>query len=60
MQKITVTISEACKLSGLGRSTIYKLFQSGDLTPRKCGSRTLILVKDLENYLNNLSVSDAA
>ena len=57
--RITVTIREACELSGLGRSTIYNLFKSGDLTPRKCGKRTLILVKELEDYLSNLP-SEAA
>jgi len=54
MQKISVTIREACELSGLGRSTIYNLFKSQGLTPRKCGKRTLILVKELEDYLSNL------
>ena len=59
--RITVTIREACELSGLGRSTIYKLFKdpSAGITPRKCGKRTLILVKELEDYLSNLP-SEAA
>jgi len=56
MSKISVTILEACELSGLSRSTLYKLFKdpSAGITPRKVGSRTLILVKELEDYLNNL------
>jgi len=60
MSKISVTIPEACELSGLGRSTLYKLFKSGDLTPRKCGKRTLIIVKDLEDYLTGLPTDEAA
>jgi len=59
MRKISITIKEACELSGLSRSSIYKLFQTGALTPRKSGARTLILVKDLEDYLANLP-SEAA
>ena len=54
MNKISVTIREACELSGLGRSSIYKLFNEGKLTPRKSGKRTLILVRELEAYLKNL------
>jgi predicted DNA-binding transcriptional regulator AlpA len=41
-------------MSGLGRSTLYKLFNEGKLTPRKSGKRTLILVSELESYLKNL------
>ena len=51
---ITVTIPQACKLTGLGRSTIYRLFESGQLQRLKAGSRTLIRVDDLEAYIESL------
>jgi hypothetical protein len=51
---IAVTISQAQKLSGLGRSKLYALFKSGDLRPRKAGKRTLILMEDLERFLRSL------
>jgi hypothetical protein len=54
MQKIAVTLPEATELSGIGRSSLYKLFNEGKLTPRKSGKRTLILVSELESYLKNL------
>lgn len=54
MNKIAVTIPEATVLSGIGRSSIYKLFNEGKLTPRKAGKRTLILVAELESYVRNL------
>jgi predicted DNA-binding transcriptional regulator AlpA len=54
MDKISVTIPEACKLSGLGRSSLYRLFNTGDLKPRKMGARTLILVSELEDFISNL------
>jgi len=56
MKKISITIPEACELSGLSRSTVYKIFKdpSAGITPRKVGTRTLVLVKELEDYLNNL------
>ncbi len=54
MEKITATLREATALSGIGRSSLYKLFNKGKLTPRKMGKRTLILVTELEGYLNSL------
>ena len=54
MHKISVTIPEATELSGLGRSSIYKLFKEGKLTPRKAGKRTLVLVEELEDYIRSL------
>jgi excisionase family DNA binding protein len=56
MQKFAVTIAEAIELSGIGRSSLYKLFNEGKLTPRKAGKRTLILVAELEKYLKSLPV----
>jgi predicted DNA-binding transcriptional regulator AlpA len=54
MGKIAVTLPEATALSGIGRSSLYKAFTQGKLTPRKAGKRTLILVDELEQYLKSL------
>lgn len=54
MQKIAVTLREATALSGIGRSSLYKLFAARKLTPRKAGKRTLIIVAELENYIKSL------
>ena len=54
MSKISVTIPEAVQLTGIGRSSIYRLFSEGKLTPRKSGKRTLVLVEDLERYVKSL------
>ena len=54
MHKLAVTLREASALSGLGRSTLYKLFGQGRLTPRKVGKRTLILVSELEAFMASL------
>ena len=54
MQKIAVTLPEATALSGIGRSSLYKLFNEGKLTPRKSGKRTLILVEELDSYVLSL------
>ena len=54
MDRIAVTIPDATALSGIGRSSLYKLFNEGKLTPRKAGKRTLILVAELEGYIKSL------
>ena len=55
---LTVTIPQACELTGLGRSTIYRLFDAGTLQRLKAGSRTLIKVADLERYIESLSAGE--
>lgn len=51
---ITLTIKRACKLSGLGRTTIFKLISTAELPAHKHGRRTLILYEDLRRYLEQL------
>ena len=52
--KLAVSIREAVTLSGIGRSSLYKLIKQGRLTPRKVGRRTLILIEDLEDLVRSL------
>ena len=53
IEKLSVTINEASEMLGLGRSTIYRLINSGDLKPRKVGKRTLFLVSELEEFIHS-------
>ena len=53
-QPLAFTVAGACRLSGLGRTTLYAAMKSGALPARKCGRRTLILAADLETFLGNL------
>lgn len=54
MTKIAVTIPEAVAMTGISRSSIYKLFAEGKLSRRKNGKRSLILVEDLERVVKSL------
>ena len=54
MTPIAVTLAEAVHITGIGRSTLYKLFNEGKLTPRKAGKRTLILIAELEAFVKSL------
>lgn len=49
--KISYSVNEAVKASGIGRTTIYELIKVGELKPAKIGTRTLILRSDLEGML---------
>jgi excisionase family DNA binding protein len=48
------TIAEACARSGIGRTAIYELINTGQLPARKRGRRTLILDDDLVRYVKSL------
>jgi excisionase family DNA binding protein len=54
MTKLSVTIPEAVAMTGIGRSSLYRLFAEGKLTPRKSGKRTLVLFSDLKRYVESL------
>jgi excisionase family DNA binding protein len=48
---IAITISEACRLSGLGRSKIYQLIADGRLDSIVVDRRRLIRMHSLEHLL---------
>ena len=54
-----LSLLEACKVSGIGRTKLYEAIADGRLTARKCGSRTIILRADLERFLTSLPVVEA-
>jgi excisionase family DNA binding protein len=51
---LAYSIAEACRQSGIGRTAIYDMINSGKLTARKRGRRTLILADDLRRCLELL------
>lgn len=53
-QRIALTIPDAISYSGIGRTSLYKLFAEGKIIPRKAGKRTLILRSDLDEFILNL------
>lgn len=59
MEPLAVTLSEASRITGLSRTSLYKLFSNRQLTPRKAGKRTLILVSELEAFVKNLPTGGA-
>ena len=50
-EPLALPITEAARLSGVGRSTIYSEVKQGNLKIRKVGSRTIIAMEDLRAWL---------
>jgi len=49
--RLTVTVPEAARATGLGRTTIYKLIDDGKLRRIKVGKRTLSWYEDLQKLV---------
>ena len=53
--KLLVGITEAARMMGIGRSTLYKEIGASRLKVRKAGKRTLIAVADIHDWWENLA-----
>lgn len=49
--RLSYGISDACRVTGLSRSTLYRLIDHGDIETFKIGTRTLVLRRVLEAFL---------
>jgi hypothetical protein len=47
-------IPEVCKMTDLGRTSVYAAIKSGQLVARKWNRRTIVLAEDLQAFLRNL------
>jgi len=54
VEKLSISIDEACAITGIGRTKFYAELQKGTLKAVKIGRRTLILKSSIEEWLNNL------
>ena len=52
VQRLTWTINEAREVTGLGRTKLYELIDSGHLTTTTVGRRRLVLVSSLQALLD--------
>lgn len=56
---LAVGPEEAGRISGHTRSAIYEAIARGDLLSFKSGKRRLILIKELEAWLNRMAKENA-
>jgi excisionase family DNA binding protein len=54
MNPYSLTVAEACRRYGIGRTTIYALIGAKHISARKLGARTLIIADSVERYLASL------
>ena len=54
MEPLAVSVTEACRISGLSRSELYRRMAAGQIEARKSGARTLVLVASLKAHLASL------
>ena len=52
--QLSYSISEACAMTGIGRTRLYEAIKQGLLPAKKYGKRTILLKDDLECFLNSL------
>lgn len=53
MKPLTIGIDEFCRLSGVGRSTAFKLIKLNLLTRVRIGRRTLLTMESVEALIAN-------
>ena len=54
MDKLSFSVQEAQQVCGIGKTKMYEIINSGQLPARKLGRKTIILKKDLEDFLDKL------
>lgn len=59
-QPIAVSPTEAARLIGIGRTTLYEALSSGALRSAKIGKRRLITIEAIKDWLDACEVSDRA
>lgn len=59
LQKALYSIGDVMKVLSLGRNSVYRLMQSGELPPVKYGKRTLIAAPDLANFVTKCRANTA-
>jgi hypothetical protein len=56
---LAVSIADAVRMSGIGRTSLYMAIQRGALVVRKSGRRTVVPVESLQAFLANLPPASA-
>ena len=51
IQPLTVTVEQAAKLLGIGRSTAYELVHTGDIPSLRLGRRIVVPIAQLDQTL---------
>jgi excisionase family DNA binding protein len=55
--KRALSVEEAAKAAGVGRTLLFEEIRKGNITARKVGRRTIITIDDLDAWLKSLPKS---
>ena len=55
-----ISITEAVRVVGLSRTSIYAAIAAGKLIPRKSGRRTLLETEELRRFIASLPKSESS
>jgi excisionase family DNA binding protein len=58
--RLAVTITEAARVTAIGRTKLYEFIKEGRLPIVKVGAKTLVRVAALDALLKSLEVTDGA
>ena len=58
-RQLSYTVKQAAAQLGIGRTSIYELIKTGDLTPIKVRQRTLLLHDDLVAMLERMNPANS-
>ena len=60
MDELTVSISEACRMLGIGRTTLYQLIGSGRLKTIRIGRRRLVVFTSMRMLIARAVTAEQA
>jgi hypothetical protein len=58
MARLLLSVNDVMAATGLGRTTIFSLFNSGDLKAVKVGRRTFVRPDDLQSFVDGCEERD--
>lgn len=56
VEPVNIGLKEACRITGLGKTTIYELIKTGKLTIRKYGAKTLFDYAEVRDFARSIPV----
>ncbi len=60
VERLTCTIAEACKATGLGRTKLYELIGEGRVDTARIGRRRLVKVRSLQRLVDMTAANQPA
>lgn len=57
MEPIAISVAQACKISGVGKTTFYGLIRDGRIQSKLIGRRRLVLTKSIFKYLESNEIA---